>query len=120
MKGLPLGRRILRKVRNYNARFVVAGTNKFSMSQHKRIFNVFSQLRIYNCIFVSLEHDVIYRENSRHVKTNVVDTGMKLAVYTWFPYQSSDRCDNVDDIIILDSWVIYGQGHFTKNSDLFL
>jgi hypothetical protein len=25
----------------------------------------------------------------------------------------------VDDITVLDSWVIYGQGHFTKNTDLF-
>jgi hypothetical protein len=44
---------------------------------------------------------------------------MKLGVYTWFPYQSSDRCTEVNDITLLDSWVISGQGHFTKNTDLF-
>jgi len=44
---------------------------------------------------------------------------MKLGVYTWFPYQSSDRCDEVNDITLLDSWVISAQGHFTKNTDLF-
>jgi hypothetical protein len=89
------------------------------MSQQKSIFNAFSQLRIYNCIIVSLDHDVISREYSRQETFNEVETGMKLGVYTWFPYQSLDRCDNVDDIITLDSWVIYGQGHFTKNTDLF-
>jgi hypothetical protein len=44
---------------------------------------------------------------------------MKLGVYTWFPYQSSDRCTEVNDITLLDSWVISAQGHFTKNTDLF-
>jgi hypothetical protein len=44
---------------------------------------------------------------------------MKLGVYTWFPYQSSDRCIEVNDITLLDSWNISGQGHFNKNIDLF-
>jgi len=44
---------------------------------------------------------------------------MKLGVYTWFPYQSSDRCTEVNDITLLDSWVISAKGHFTKNTDLF-
>ena len=44
---------------------------------------------------------------------------MKLGVYTWFPYQGSDRCTEVNDITLLDSWVISAQGHFTKNTDLF-
>ena len=42
-----------------------------------------------------------------------------MGVYTWFPYQSSDRCTEVNDITLLDSWVISAQGHFTKNTDLF-
>jgi hypothetical protein len=117
--GLFFVRDKLTRIWNYDARFVVAGAKKFSMSQQKRIFNAFSELRIYNCIIVSLEHDVIRTEYSRQETFNEVDTGMKLAVYSWFPYQSSDRCDNVVDIIILDSWVIYGQGHFTKNTDFF-
>jgi len=40
-------------------------------------------------------------------------------VYTWFPYQSSDRCTEVNDTILLDSWVISAQGHFNKNTDIF-
>ena len=50
---------------------------------------------------------------------NNIDTGMKRVVYTWFPYQSSDRCTEVNDITLSDSWVISAQGHFTKNTDLF-
>jgi hypothetical protein len=40
-------------------------------------------------------------------------------VYIWFPYQGSDRCIEVNDITLLDSWVISAQGHSTKNTDLF-
>jgi hypothetical protein len=75
----------LTRLWNSEARFVVAGANEFSMSQQINIFHFFSKFRIYNCIIVSPEHDV-------------VDTGMKLAVYSWFPYQSSDSCTEVNDI----------------------
>jgi len=104
---------------NSEARFVVAGTNEFSMLQQMRIFDYFSKFRIYNLIIVSKESDVIDEEYSRPINVNDVDTGMKLVVYTWFPYQSSDRCTEVNDITLLDSWAISAQGHFTKNTDLF-
>jgi hypothetical protein len=104
---------------NSEARFVVAGANDFSMKQQMEIFEHFSKLRIYNCIIVSQQHDVLDEEYSRPIKLNDVNAGMKLVVYTWFPYQSSDRCTEVNDISLLDSWVISAQGHLTKNNDLF-
>jgi len=97
----------------------VAGANEFTLSQQTHIFDYFSKFRIYNCIIVSQEHDEIDKEYSRPANVNDVDTSMKLGVYTWFPYQSSDRCTEVNDITLLDSWVISAQGHFTKNTDLF-
>jgi hypothetical protein len=42
-----------------------------------------------------------------------------MAVYSWFPYQSSNRSIAVNDITLLESWVISAQGHFIKNTDLF-
>ena len=104
---------------NSEARFVVAGANEFSMTQQRQIFEYFSKLRIYNCIIVSQVHYILEKEYSRPINLNDVDTGMKLGVYTWFPYQSSDRCTEVNDIILMDSWVISAQGYFTKNIDLF-
>jgi hypothetical protein len=65
-------------------------------------------------------YDVIGIESSKRKNVNDVDTDMKLVVYTWFPYQSSDCCTEVNDITLLDSWVNSAQGHFTKNTDLFL
>jgi len=104
---------------NSEARFVVAGTNEFSLSQQMDIFYHFSKMRIYNCIIINQGQDVIGSKYSRPISVKDVDTCMKLEEYTWFPYQSSNSCTEVNDIILLDSWVISAQGHFTKNTDLF-
>jgi hypothetical protein len=104
---------------NSEAQFVVAGKNDFSISQQTFIHDHFLKFRIYKCIIVSQEHYIIDKACSRPININDVDTGMKLGVYTWFPYQSSDRCTEVNDITLLDSCVISAQGHFTKNTDLF-
>jgi len=117
--GLVTGRDKWTLLWTSEARFVVAGANEFSMSQKKNIFTAFSKLRIYNCITVSQEHYVIDKEFSRPININDVDTDMKSVVYTWFPYQNPDTYLEVNDIILLDSWVISAQGHFTKNTDLF-
>jgi len=117
--GLPIVRNDHTKFWNSEARFVVAGTTEFSMYQQTDIFDYLSNLRIYNCIIVNPEHFVIDKEYNGRIHINDVDRGMKLAVYTWFPYQSSDRCTEVNDITLLDIWVISAQGHFTKNIDLF-
>jgi len=104
---------------NSEARFVLAGANEISTSQQTYIFDYFSNLRIYNCIIVSQEHDIIEKEYNRTKKYNDVVTGNKLVVYTWFPYQSSELCTEVNDVTLLDSWDISAHGHFTKNTDLF-
>jgi len=44
---------------------------------------------------------------------------MNLRVYTLFQYQRLNRYNEVNDITLLDSWVISAQGHFTNNTDLF-
>jgi hypothetical protein len=117
--GLVLNQNKYTRLWNSEARFVVAGANEFSMSEKTDIFEFFSKLRIYNCIIVSQEQYVTDKEYSRPINVNNIDTGMKLGVYTWFPYQSSDRCTKVNDVTLLDSWVISSQGHFTKNTDFF-
>jgi hypothetical protein len=113
------GNRSFKFLWNSEARFVVAGANTLTNSQQENIFYSLSYFRIYNCIILSQEHYVTEKLISRPMNVNYVDTGMKLGVYTWFPYRSSDRCTEVNDITLLDSWVISAQGHFTKNTDLF-
>jgi translation initiation factor IF-1 len=104
---------------NFEARFVVAGANEFSMEQMQLISIFFRSVRMYNFVIVSQEHYEINNELSSTINFNDVDTGMKLGAYTWFPYQSSDSCTSVHDITLLDIWVISEKGHFTKNTDLF-
>jgi hypothetical protein len=87
------------------ARFVAAGANELSMSQQMDIFIHFSKIKLYNCIIISQGHDVIDKEYNRPINVKDADTGMKLVVYTWFPYQSSNRCTEVNDITLLDRWV---------------
>jgi hypothetical protein len=97
----------------------VAGANNFSMLQKRAIFDLFSKLRIYNCVTVSQECNVIDKEYSKSRKGNDIDTVMKFGVYTWFPYQSSDRCTEVNDINELNTCVVSAQGHYTKNAEIF-
>jgi hypothetical protein len=115
--GLVLDQNKFTRLWNSEARFVVAGANEFSMLQQTDIFEFFSKLRIYNCIILSQVQYVLDKEYSRPIYLNTIDTGMKLGVYTWFPYQSLDNCTEVIDINLLDSWVISAQGHFTKNTE---
>ena len=117
--GLILGYREFTGLWNSETRFVVAGANEYTKSQQTDIFEYLSKYRIYNCIIVSQEHYVIDKEYRSPINGNDIDTSMKLGVYTWFPYQSADICTEMNDITLLDSWVIFAQGHFTKNTDLF-
>ena len=48
-----------------------------------------------------------------------VGVSFDLAVYACFSYLFSDRCTEVNDITLLDSWDISAQGYFTENTDLF-
>jgi hypothetical protein len=119
INGITTGGTRYKRLWNSDARFVVAGANEFSMSQQMEIFDYLSQLRIYNCIIVSSEHYVTDKKNNSRINVNNIDAEMKMVVHTWFPYQSFDRCTEVNEITLLDSWVISAQGHFNKNTDLF-
>lgn len=39
--------------------------------------------------------------------------------YTWFPYQTAERCFRVQDVTLLDTWVKRGNGYFLRNTHLF-
>jgi translation initiation factor IF-1 len=104
---------------NFEAKFVVAGTNEFSLEQMQLISIFFRSVRMYNFIILSQEHYEINNELGSTINVNNVETDMKFGAYTWFPYQSSDSCDSVHNITLLDILVISEQGYFTKNTDLF-
>jgi hypothetical protein len=40
-------------------------------------------------------------------------------IYTWFPYRDPNRCSIVDEVVLLDMWLMAGEGSFVRNSLLF-
>jgi hypothetical protein len=42
-----------------------------------------------------------------------------LGIYTWFPYRGPDRCSGVDEAVLLDMWLMEGEGNFVRNSFLY-
>jgi hypothetical protein len=81
----------------------VAGANEFSIPQQTEIFEYLSKHTIYNSIIISKDHYALDKELSRPKNVNHVDRGIKLVVYIWFPYQSSEVCSDVNDITLLDT-----------------
>ncbi|PNF33395.1 hypothetical protein B7P43_G04164 [Cryptotermes secundus] len=42
-----------------------------------------------------------------------------LGIYTWFPYRGPNRCSVVDEAVLLDVWIMEGEGNFVRNSFFF-
>ncbi|PNF33396.1 hypothetical protein B7P43_G04165 [Cryptotermes secundus] len=42
-----------------------------------------------------------------------------LGIYTWFPYQGPNQCSVVDEAVLLDMWLMEGEGNFVRNSFFF-
>ena len=61
---------------NSETRFVVAGTNEFSMSQQTDILNHFSKFRICNCIIVNQEHYEKYKGYNSSINVNDLGAAM--------------------------------------------
>jgi hypothetical protein len=51
--------------------------------------------------------------HNRNTTTPVFD------LYTWFPYQSEARCTDVEEAVIIDSWIIEDGGRLLKEVPLF-
>lgn len=46
-------------------------------------------------------------------------TNKSFGVYTWFPFRSRDSCTDVQEYVLLDRWLMKGDGRFLHNSSLF-
>jgi hypothetical protein len=42
-----------------------------------------------------------------------------LGIYTWFPFRGPNQCFDVDEVELLDMWLMSGGGGFLRNSFLF-
>jgi hypothetical protein len=42
-----------------------------------------------------------------------------LNLYTWFPYSSHDKCGDVKNVVLINQWVMEGEGKFLREGSLF-
>jgi hypothetical protein len=103
------------------ARFIVTAviTNALYDSQAtaKYLLEIFSSWKILNVIVILKASQLQANEHNSEVIENTQIRNFE--VYTWFPYQAPDRCWTVRDIILLDSWIVEGNGRLGNNVNLF-
>jgi hypothetical protein len=52
--------------------------------------------------------------------TDIHDTKTPIFdLYTWFPYQSEEKCGDVEQVSLIDSWIVEDEGHFLEKAPLF-
>ena len=49
----------------------------------------------------------------------VVQQDDPLNLYTWFPYSSHDNCADVKNVVLLNQWVVEGEGKFVREGSLY-
>jgi hypothetical protein len=106
------------------SRFVIAVENDCNTINPRELSQkILSTLWFYKLINVVV---VIQEEGSTESQLTVstsVSGGrsppLALGLYTWFPYQSPKRCTQVEDVVLLDKWVMEGKGFLVQNSNVF-
>jgi hypothetical protein len=49
----------------------------------------------------------------------VVQQDGLLNLYTWFPYSSPDNCADVNNVVLINQWVMEGKGKFVRGGSLY-
>ena len=49
----------------------------------------------------------------------VVQQDDLLNLYTWFPYSSHDNCGDVKNVVLINQWVMEGEGKFVREGSFF-
>jgi hypothetical protein len=49
----------------------------------------------------------------------VVQQDNLLNLYTWFPYSSQDNCADVKNVVLINEWVMEGEGNFVREGSLY-
>jgi len=105
---------------NHRGRFLVVATDSSNEPAHllaARICSILWQVaRIVNVV-VLVTNQFAYRplHAMSTTKTKAAD---RLNLYTWFPFKLG-RCGEVQDVILLDEWVIENSGRFSENAHLY-
>ncbi|PSN28967.1 Ionotropic receptor 247 [Blattella germanica] len=100
---------------NPRAKFVVVFFNyKYSqcaMNVSRETLTLLWERKIYNAILL-ITGTASFRNIVNDLNPDAIH------VYTWFPYQNSEECNEVKSVILLDEWV-FNLGKFIQNAELF-
>jgi len=105
---------------NPRGRFLVVVIDRDNEPAHLLAAHLCSILwqvaRIVNVV-VLIPNQFPYRPLHTAITTKTTAAG-RLKMYTWFPFELG-RCGEVQDVILLDEWVIEHNGRFLVNANLY-
>jgi hypothetical protein len=109
---------------NTRAQFVIAvennciATNSLTLSE--QILSILWIHKLANIVVIIQDDGRSENQLNGSTSTSIRSLHhMTLGLYTWFPYQSPNRCTKVKDVILLDKWVMKGKGVLLHKSNLF-
>jgi hypothetical protein len=105
---------------NARGKFIVVATERSNEPPHLLAAHICSILwqvaRIVNVVvLIPNQFEYRPRHTEKSTKTTAAD---RLNLYTWFPFKLG-RCGEVQEVILLDEWVIEHNGRFSQNADLY-
>ena len=105
---------------NPRGRFLEVATDGSNEQAHLLAANICSVLwqvaRIINVVVLIL-NQFAYRP-LHSMSTTKTKAAERLNLYTWFPFKLG-RCGDVQEVILLDEWVIEHNGGFSENAHLY-
>ena len=105
---------------NPRGRFLVVATERINEQAHLLAAHICSILwqvaRIVNVV-VLIPNQFAYRPLIPMRNTNVTKAD-RLNLYTWFPFKFG-RCGEIQEVILLDEWVIEHNGRFSENAHFY-
>ncbi|GFG39322.1 hypothetical protein Cfor_05827 [Coptotermes formosanus] len=106
---------------NPRARFVVSVTMTSKVyncqTTAKILLDELRSFKIFNVIVIIKSPQTQTSGREAGTFRNIQDKNLE--IYTWFPYQHQDRCSTIHDVILLDIWLMEGNGRFKNNVNLF-
>jgi len=105
---------------NNRAKFLVVVAENLREEASQVAFKIMKELwEVYRVLNV-----VVLIPQTRHMALGTAKTDQNtmtsiIDLYTWFPYQSEVKCANIDDVVLIDRWIVEDEGHFLGNVYLF-
>jgi hypothetical protein len=101
-------------------RFLVVATERSNKLAHllaAHICSILWQVARFVNVVVLIQNQFAYPP-LHAVRTSKTTAAERLDLYTWFPFKLG-RCGDVQDVILLDEWVIENNGRFSENAHLY-